>query len=125
ALFLPFADLGLIVVDEEHDASYKQEEGVLYHARDMAIVRASLGRLPVVLVSATPSLETMANAQAGKYHYLHLPSRHAGAALPQAHIIDLKATPPERQHFMAPPLVAALRENLEAGEQSLLFLNRR
>ena len=125
ALFLPYADLGLIVVDEEHDASYKQEEGVLYNARDMSIVRARLGGFPVVLVSATPSLETMVNVQQGKYHYLNLPSRHAGAKLPDIHIIDLKATPPERQRFIAPPLHAALLETFAAGEQSLLFLNRR
>lgn len=125
ALFLPFADLGLIVVDEEHDASYKQEEGVLYNARDMAIVRARLGSFPVVLVSATPSLETMVNVQQNKYTYLNLPSRHAGARLPDINVINLKATPPERQKFIAPPLQKALQEVFEAKEQSLLFLNRR
>ncbi len=125
ALFLPFADLGLIVVDEEHDASYKQEEGVLYHARDMAIVRARLGSFPVVLVSATPSLETMVNVQQNKYTYLNLPSRHAGARMPDIHVINLKATPPERQKFIAPPLQKALLEVFAAKEQSLLFLNRR
>ena len=125
ALFLPFADLGLIVVDEEHDASYKQEEGVLYNARDMAIVRARLGSFPVVLVSATPSLETMVNVQQNKYTYLNLPSRHAGARLPDINVINLKSTPPERQKFIAPPLQKALQEVFEAKEQSLLFLNRR
>ena len=125
ALFLPYQDLGLIIVDEEHDGSYKQEEGVLYNARDMAIVRARLGSFPVVLVSATPSLETMVNAQQGKYHYLHLPSRHAGATMPEINIINLKLTPPERGRFIAPPLQQALAETLAAGEQSLLFLNRR
>lgn len=125
ALFLPFADLGAIIVDEEHEASYKQEEGVMYHARDMSIVRAHLGAAPVILVSATPSLETMANAQSGKYGYLHLPGRHAGATLPEMKIIDLKKDQPERQRFLAPSLVAALKTTLAAGEQSLLFLNRR
>ncbi|MDF3025124.1 MAG: Helicase PriA essential for oriC/DnaA-independent replication [Alphaproteobacteria bacterium] len=125
ALFLPFADLGLIVVDEEHDASYKQEEGVLYNARDMAIVRARLGSFPIVLVSATPSLETMVNVQQGKYTYLNLPSRHAGARMPDINVINLKVTPPERQKFIAPPLQKALHEVFEAKEQSLLFLNRR
>lgn len=125
ALFLPFADLGLIVVDEEHDASYKQEEGVLYNARDMAIVRARLGSFPVVLVSATPSLETMVNVQQNKYTYLNLPSRHAGARMPDINVINLKLTPPERQKFIAPPLQKALLEVFAAKEQSLLFLNRR
>lgn len=125
ALFLPYANLGLIVIDEEHEASYKQEEGVLYHARDMAIVRARTGNFPVVLVSATPSLETMVNVKQGKYNYLRLPERHAGAKLPDMHVVDLRKTPPERQRFIAPPLLDALRENFTAGEQSLLFLNRR
>lgn len=125
SLFLPYADLGLIIVDEEHDASYKQEEGVLYHARDMAIVRGKLGHFPVVLVSATPSLETMVNATQSKYHYLHLPERHAGAKMPKMHVINLKTTPPERAKFIAPPLAIALQETFAAGEQSLLFLNRR
>ncbi|HEX2753376.1 MAG TPA: primosomal protein N' [Alphaproteobacteria bacterium] len=125
ALFLPFADLGVVVVDEEHDASYKQEEGVLYHARDMAVLRARLGRFPTVLVSATPSLETMINVKAGKYAYLHLPSRHGGAQMPDMHVIDLRRETPDRQRFIAPPLLAALKDNLAAAEQSILFLNRR
>lgn len=125
ALFLPYSDLGLIIVDEEHDSSYKQEEGVMYNARDMAIVRARLGGFPCVLVSATPSLETMVNVSQGKYHYLNLPSRHAGAKLPDIKVINLKATPPARQQFIAPPLQQALQETYAAGEQSLLFLNRR
>jgi primosomal protein N' (replication factor Y) len=125
ALFLPYADLGLIVVDEEHDASYKQEEGVLYNARDMAIVRARLGGFAVALVSATPSLETMVNVQQGKYHYLQLPSRHAGAKLPDIHVINLKLAAPSRGKFISPPLEKALQETFAAGEQSILFLNRR
>jgi primosomal protein N' (replication factor Y) len=125
ALFLPFADLGLVVVDEEHEASYKQEDGVLYHARDMAIVRAHLGDIPLVLVSATPSLETMVNARQGKYRYLHLASRHAGAKMPEVHVINLKTAPPKRGKFLSPLLQTALLETFAAGEQSLLFLNRR
>ena len=130
ALFLPFRDLGLIVVDEEHEAAFKQEEGVIYHARDMAVVRASLGRLPIVLVSATPSLETLANVEAGRYAVQHLPARHGGAALPKAQLVDLRQAPPERlatgePGWLSPPLRAALAETLGAGEQALLFLNRR
>lgn len=125
ALFLPFADLGVIVVDEEHDASYKQEEGVMYHARDMAVLRARLGEFPCVLVSATPSLETMTNVQAGKYAYLHLPSRFGGATLPAMQVVDLRRDAPARQRFLSPPLLDAIGQTLAAGEQSLLFLNRR
>ncbi len=125
ALFLPFADLGCIVVDEEHDASYKQEDGVLYNARDMSVLRAQMAGCPIVLVSATPSLESMTNAQAGKYTYLHLPTRHAGATLPAMQIVDLRHDKPSRNKFLSPLLVTALRDNLDGGEQSLLFLNRR
>ncbi|MBI4030410.1 MAG: primosomal protein N' [Proteobacteria bacterium] len=125
ALFLPFADLGLIIVDEEHDPAYKQEDGVIYNARDMAVVRAHLGKIPIVLVSATPSLETMANIWAGRYEHLQLPDRHGAARLPDMHVIDMKKDKPERQHFIAPPLKEAIAANLAAGEQSLLFLNRR
>ncbi|HEY8191813.1 MAG TPA: primosomal protein N', partial [Alphaproteobacteria bacterium] len=125
ALFLPFRELGLIVVDEEHDSAYKQEDGVIYNARDMAVVRAHLGKIPIVLVSATPSLETMANIWAGRYEHLRLPDRHGVAQLPSMHLIDMKKDKPARQYFIAPPLHAALEKNLAAGEQSLLFLNRR
>lgn len=125
ALFLPFADLGLIVVDEEHDPAYKQEDGVIYNARDMAVVRAHLGKIFIVLVSATPSLETMANIWAGRYEHLLLPDRHGAARLPDMHVIDMKRDKPERQHFIAPPLKEAIAANLAANEQSLLFLNRR
>ena len=125
ALFLPFADLGLIVVDEEHDASYKQEEGVLYNARDMAVLRANLGDMPVVLVSATPSLETVTNVAQKKYAELRLPDRHAGAKMPGMEVLDLRKTPPARGKFLAPQLEKALKDTLAAGEQSLLFLNRR
>lgn len=125
ALFLPYADLGLIIVDEEHDPAYKQEDNVIYHARDMAVLRAYLGKIPAVLVSATPSLETMANIWAEKYELLHLPDRHGGAQMPDIHLIDMKEDKPERQHFISPTLRQALQDNIEKGEQSLLFLNRR
>ena len=125
ALFLPFPNLGLVVVDEEHDSSYKQEEGVCYHARDMAVVRGHLGGLPVILASATPSLETAANVEAGRYAKLHLPSRHGGASLPEIGLVDLRRDPPPRQQWISPPLQKAVEECLERGEQALLFLNRR
>jgi primosomal protein N' (replication factor Y) len=125
ALFLPFPDLGLVVVDEEHETAFKQEEGVVYHARDMAVVRARFCQAPAVLVSATPSLETVANVEAGRYARLSLPTRHAGAALPEVAAIDLRETPPERGRFLAPPLVAAVQATLARGEQAMLFLNRR
>jgi primosomal protein N' (replication factor Y) len=125
ALFLPFPDLGLVVVDEEHETAFKQEEGVVYHARDMAVVRARLCEAPAVLVSATPSLETLANVEAGRYRHLVLTARHGGAALPAIQAIDLRETPPERGHFLAEPLVAAVRDTLARGEQAMLFLNRR
>lgn len=125
ALFLPYADLGLIVVDEEHDGAFKQEDGVSYHARDMAVVRARLGGVPAVLASATPSLETLANIQAGRYVRLHLPDRHAGAVLPEIKAVDLRRHPPPRGMWLSPVLVEALEETLAAGEQAMLFLNRR
>lgn len=125
ALFLPYADLGLIVVDEEHDPAFKQEEGVTYNARDMAVLRAHTGQIPVALVSATPSLETIHNVWTGRYAHLVLPDRHGGAGLPTVHILDLRKDRPERQRFIAPTLRKAVTETLEAGEQALLFLNRR
>ncbi len=125
ALFLPFPDLGLVVIDEEHETAFKQEEGTIYHARDMAIVRARLCEAPAVLVSATPSLETVANVEAGRYRHHHLPQRHAGATLPQVTLIDLRETPPERGRFLAPPLIEAINATLARGEQAMLFLNRR
>ncbi len=125
ALFLPFPDLGLIVVDEEHEAAFKQEEGVIYHARDMAVVRAQFAEAPAVLVSATPSLETLVNVERGRYGRIRLPERHGGARLPALAAIDLRRTPPERSRFLSPPLLEALAETLERGEQAMLFLNRR
>jgi primosomal protein N' (replication factor Y) len=125
ALFLPFPHLGLVVVDEEHDSSFKQEEGVVYHARDMAVARANMERIPVALVSATPSLETVVNASSGRYARLHLPDRFAGAAMPSVTSIDMRGDPPPRQGWLTPTLRSALAETLSAGEQALLFLNRR
>jgi primosomal protein N' (replication factor Y) len=125
ALFLPFPDLGLIVVDEEHETAFKQEEGVIYHARDMAVVRARLEAATCVLVSATPSLESVANAEAGRYRRLGLPVRHGGAAMAEVSAVDLRQHPPERGRFLSPPLVAAVTETLARGEQAMLFLNRR
>ena len=125
ALWLPFPSLGLIVVDEEHDAAFKQEDGVVYHARDMAVVRARLEGRPAVLVSATPSLESVVNIENGRYGRVRLPDRHGGARLPAIETVDLRETPPERGAWLAPALRVALAETLEAGEQALLFLNRR
>ncbi|OAN55242.1 primosomal protein N' [Paramagnetospirillum marisnigri] len=125
ALFLPFADLGLVVVDEEHDQAFKQEDGVSYHARDMAVVRARLGGIPAVLASATPSLETMANVQGGRYRLLALPDRHAGAVLPEIRAVDLRRQPPPRGRWLSPVVVQALEEAFAAGEQAMLYLNRR
>lgn len=125
ALFLPFPDLGLIIVDEEHDGSFKQEEGVIYQARDMAVVRAHVERIPIVLVSATPSLETFANVEQGRYARLHLPDRFAGAKLPEITLIDMRKDRPPRQAWLSPTLRKAMGETFAAGEQALLFLNRR
>jgi primosomal protein N' (replication factor Y) len=125
ALFLPYPDLGLIVVDEEQEVAYKQEDGVAYQARDMAVLRGHLAKIPVLLVSATPSLETLQNVASGRYDSLHLPDRHAGAALPKVSAIDLRHDRPARQRWLSPSLVSALEQTLGAGEQALLFLNRR
>ncbi|MCT4683963.1 MAG: primosomal protein N' [Roseicyclus sp.] len=125
ALFLPFRDLGLIVVDEEHDSSYKQEEGALYNARDMAVLRASLNEAQVVLASATPSLETWANAAAGKYARLDLTSRFGEAVLPTMRAIDMRSEDLPGQAWISPSLQSEVAARLRKGEQSLLFLNRR
>jgi primosomal protein N' (replication factor Y) len=125
ALFLPFARLGLIVVDEEHDGAFKQEDGVSYHGRDMAVVRARFAKIPSVLVSATPSLETSVNVERGRYEMLHLPDRHGGAQLPEIRTIDLRRDPPARNAFISPKLRDALVATFAAGEQAMLFLNRR
>jgi primosomal protein N' (replication factor Y) (superfamily II helicase) len=125
ALFLPYRDLGLIVVDEEHEQAFKQEDGTIYHARDMSVVRARFEDIPIVLASATPSLETLQNVERGRYTRVELPARHGGALLPSVTAIDLRKTPPPRGRFISPPLQAALADTLEAGEQAMLFLNRR
>lgn len=125
ALFLPFPELGLIVVDEEHDQSYKQEERVTYQARDMAVLRGSLGRIPVVLSSATPSIESLVNASQGRYRHIKLGTRYKAAALPEIEAIDMREHPPERGKWLSPLLVDAVGETLARGEQALLFLNRR
>jgi primosomal protein N' (replication factor Y) len=125
ALFLPFPNLKLIVVDEEHDASFKQEEGFIYHARDLAVVRARIEGAGAILASATPSLETLRNAEAGRYRWLRLSSRHGTAQLPDIELIDLRENPPEHGRWLSPPLVKAMGETFARGEQTLLFLNRR
>ena len=121
ALFLPFTKLGLVVVDEEHEGSFRQEEQVLYHARDMAVLRASLEKCPIILSSATPSLESLVNVKRKGYRHLRLRARHGGGIL-RVKIIDLREMP---KGFLSPPLRKALASRLESGEQSLLFLNRR
>ena len=125
ALFLPFRNLGLIVVDEEHDGSFKQEDGVSYNARDMAVLRGHLAGCPVVLASATPSLETQANVEAARYAHVRLPDRHGGAAMPEIELVDLRREPPARQHWLSPPVRRAVAGALAAGDQVMLFLNRR
>ncbi|WP_373357032.1 primosomal protein N' [Pseudoroseicyclus sp. CXY001] len=125
ALFLPFRELGLIVVDEEHDGSYKQQDGVLYNARDMAVLRASLCNAGVILASATPSLETWVNAEQGKYERLDLTSRFGPAIMPKMRAIDMRAEEMTSGRWLSPTLAAAVETRLEKGEQSLLFLNRR
>lgn len=125
ALFLPLHSLGLIVVDEEHEASFKQEDGVLYNARDMAVVRARLEQIPILLASATPSLETVANVEAGRFQCTRLPMRHGAADLPAIAAIDLRRHPPPRGAFLSIPLRDAITDTLARGEQVMLFLNRR
>lgn len=125
ALFLPYRNLGLIIVDEAHEASFKQEEGVQYHARDVAVMRGSFESVPVVLATATPAIETRQQVALGRYEELKLPARYGVARMPEITAIDLTQDPPPRGHWLAPTLVNALTETLERGEQSLLFLNRR
>lgn len=108
ALFLPFRKLKLIVVDEEHDGSFKQEDGFIYHARDLAVVRGRIEDAAVVLASATPSLETLRNAEAGRYRWLKLSARHGMARLPDITLVGLRETPPETGRWLSPPLVAAM-----------------
>ncbi len=125
ALFLPFRELGLIVVDEEHDTSYKQEDGVHYHARDMAVLRASITDAHVVLASATPSLESWANAEAGKYTRLDLTTRFGAAVMPKMAAIDMRAESLPSGRWVSETLAGEVRSRIERGEQALLFLNRR
>ncbi len=125
ALYLPYAKLGLIVVDEAHEVSFKQDDGVRYNARDVAVMRARFEEIPVILASATPALESLHMAQLGTYQRLALPSRYGGARLPSIAAIDLTEHPPEKGHWLSPPLIEGVEERLGRGEQSLLFLNRR
>ena len=125
ALFLPYRQLGLIVVDEAHEVSFKQDDGVRYNARDVAVIRARFESVPVILASATPALESLQLAEAGVYTKIDLPDRFGGASLPEVSIVDLRKEAPERGRWLAPRLVAEMRQRLERGEQSLLFLNRR
>ncbi|HEY0918917.1 replication restart helicase PriA, partial [Devosia sp.] len=125
ALFLPFRELGLLVLDEEHDGAYKQSDGVSYHARDMAVVRAKFARARVILSSATPSVESRNNANTGRYRHVLLSSRFAEAALPDVTAIDMREEPPEKGQWIAPRLAREVFATLDRGEQALLFLNRR
>ncbi len=125
ALFLPYANLGLIIVDEAHETSFKQEDGVQYHARDVAVIRARFEGCPVILSTATPAIETRQQIALGHYQEIKLPDRHGTAQLPDVSTIDLIQNPPDRGRWIAPPLVTAMADVLGRGEQSLLFLNRR
>ena len=125
ALFLPYANLGLIIVDEEHDQAYKQDEGAHYHARDMAVVRAHIAKIPIVLASATPSVETEVNARKGRYQRVALPSRFGGQHMPHIEAIDLRREAPPRGRFISPRLAEQIQIAIERREQALLFLNRR
>jgi primosomal protein N' (replication factor Y) (superfamily II helicase) len=125
ALFLPYRKLALIIADEEHDGSYKQEDGVIYHARDMAVARGRFEKIPVVLISATPSLESYYNMQQGKYAAVSLPARHGEAVLPDITMLDMRSAPTERGCFISDPLRKAIAESMAQGHQSMLFLNRR
>ena len=125
ALFLPVKHLGLLIVDEEHENSYKQEEGVLYNARDMAVLLGHIAQIPVILASATPSLETYRNVMTGRYQHVILRQRFGPAHLPTAHIIDLRREKLSRQHWIAAPLRQAIEAALADQQQALLFLNRR
>ncbi len=125
ALFLPFQNLKLIIVDEEHDNAYKQEDGVIYHARDLAVVRGAKAGFPVILASATPSLETVVNVDEGRYGAVGLASRVAGAQMPSIELIDMRESPTEKGAWLSPVLVDAVTANLSVHEQTLLFLNRR
>jgi primosomal protein N' (replication factor Y) len=125
ALFLPWKKLGLIVVDEEHEGAYKQEDGVPYHARDMSVLYGAIGKFPVILSSATPSLESLVNVDRGRYSVVKLPDRHGRPELPEISLIDMKSTKLDPGSWLSAPLVESLTQTLAAGDQALLFLNRR
>ncbi len=125
ALFLPFNDLGLIIVDEEHDASYKQSENGCYNGRDLAIVRAKINNIPIVLASATPSLETLINVDKGKYKKVYLPSRYGKAVLPDIEIVDMRNEKLKRDKYISAILKENIKKNLDDGKQTMLFMNRR
>lgn len=125
ALFLPYPNLGLVVVDEEHEAAYKQEEGVIYHGRDMAVVRAHTGQIPIVLSSATPSLETMYNVQQKKYAHVILHERFGKASMPKIQCVDMRSFKMPATQFISPPLLEALKKTIADKQQAMLFLNRR
>ncbi|MBA1154982.1 primosomal protein N' [Microvirga mediterraneensis] len=125
ALFLPYADLGLIIVDEEHETAYKQDDGVHYHARDMAVVRGKIENAPVVLASATPSIESRVNVERGRYRHVKLPERFGGRSMPQIRAVDLRKEAVPKGRWLSPTLVAAVEDTVARGEQALLFLNRR
>ncbi len=125
ALYLPYCDLGLIIVDEEHDQGFKQDDRVHYQARDMAVVRANLGKFSAVLASATPSIESHVNARTARYRHVHLPGRYSGTELPEITGINMRDNPPEKGRWLSPVLTGAIAETLAKGRQSLLFLNRR
>jgi primosomal protein N' (replication factor Y) len=125
ALFLPYADLGLIIVDEEHETAYKQDDGVHYHARDMAVVRGKIENAPVVLASATPSIESRVNVERGRYRHVRLPERFGGRSMPQIRAVDLRKEAIPKGRWLSPTLVTAVEDTVARGEQALLFLNRR
>ncbi len=125
ALFLPYRKLALIVVDEEHDGAYKPEEGVIYQGRDMAVARGARGGFPVILASATPSLESVVNVEQDRYGLVRLAARYGRASLPKIKLVDLRREPPEKGRWLSPPLIEAVTARLASGEQSLLFINRR
>lgn len=125
ALFLPYADLGLVIVDEEHETAYKQDDGVHYHARDMAVVRGKIENAPVVLASATPSIESRVNVERGRYRHVRLPERFGGRSMPQIRAVDLRKEAIPKGRWLSPTLVSAVEQTVANGEQALLFLNRR
>ena len=125
ALYLPYRNLGLIIVDEAHETSFKQEDGVQYHARDAAVMRGHFEKIPVILATATPAIETRQQVAQGRYREVQLPGRYGAAQMPSIAAINLVQTPPDRGRWLAPPLVTAMTETLDRGEQALLFLNRR